>query len=216
MAASSAIKKYFKEIGCKNIEVIPNGIDLRRFENLERKPHDGFVVMAVARLEKVKGLQYLIEAIGKLKIVNCKLLVIGDGSERKNLENLTREFGLGEKVKFLGEIQNERIPEYLTQADCFVLPSLKEGFGIAVLEAMAAGIPVVASKVGGILDIIEDGKTGLLVEPGNAEAIAGAIQEVYSSRRFTRADLEKYNWQNITERVYKIYENIISRGNISA
>ena len=210
IAASSAIKEYFQEIGCQNIEVIPNGIDLKKFENLEQKPHEGFIVMTVARLEKVKGIEYLIEAIGlinsKLQIPNSKLLIIGDGSERKNLKGLANKLGLKERVGFVGQIPHEKITEYLAQADCFVLPSLKEGFGIAVLEAMAAGLPVIGTRVGGILDIIEDGKTGILVEPKNPEAIAQAIYEIYSGKKFAKPDLEKYNWQNITEKVYKIYE----------
>jgi len=210
IAASSAIKKNFEDIGVKNIEVIPNGIDLKKFESLERKPHDGFIVMTVARLEKVKGVEYLIESIGlinsKFQIPNSKLLIIGDGSERKNLKGLANKLGLKERVGFVGQILHEKITEYLAQADCFVLPSLKEGFGIAVLEAMAAGLPVIGTRVGGIPDIIEDGKTGILVEPKNPEAIAQAIYEIYSGKKFAKPDLEKYNWQNITEKVYKIYE----------
>jgi len=208
IGASRAIKDYFEEIGCKRVELIPNGIDLKRFEGLERKPHQGFVVMTVARLEKVKGIEYLIKAVKNFQfpISNFQLLVIGDGSERKNLEKLVKELSLEEKVKFFGQIPPEGIPEYLTRADCFVLPSLREGFGIAILESLAAGVPIIATKVGGILDIIEDGRTGLLVEPKDSKAIADAIYEIYSGRKFAKADLEKYDWQNIAEKVFKIYE----------
>jgi len=207
IGVSRAVGDYFKEIGCKNVEVIPNGVDLKRFENLERKPHEGFVVATVARLEKVKGIEYLIKSISNLKsqISNLTCLIIGDGSERKNLENLVGKLDLKEKVKFLGEIPNEKIPDYLAQVDCFVLPSLREGFGIALLEAQAAGIPVIGTKIGGILDLIEDGKTGLLVSPGNSQAIAEAINKIYSGLRFDRINLEKYNWQNIAEKVYATY-----------
>lgn len=214
IGASRAIGEYFKQIGCKNIEVIPNGVDLERFKNLERKPHQGFVVITVARLEKVKGIEYLIGAFARLSLLGrLSLVIIGDGSERKNLEKLTEKLGLKDRVEFLGEIHNRKILEPLSKADCFVLPSLKEGFGIVILEAMAAGVPVIASKVGGIMDIIEDGKTGLLVEPGNSEDIAKAIYEIYSGRKFFKADLEKYNWQNIAN---KVYENYLRYGNISA
>ena len=224
IGASRAIGEYFKEIGCKNIEIIPNGIDLERFKGLDRKSHDGFVVMTIARLEKVKGIEYLIGAFARLSLPRrLSLVIIGDGSERKNLENLVKKLNLEERVEFLGEIPNERIPEYLAGADCFVLPSLKEGFGIAVLEAMAAGVPVIASRVGGILDIIEDGKTGLLIEPGNPEEIAKAISKIYQDSVLREqlinnaiAELKRYNWKNMAERVFKIYENIISRRNISA
>lgn len=224
IGVSRAVGEYFRKIGCKNVEVIPNGIDLKRFEGLERKPHDGFIIMTIARLEKVKGVKYFIESLRYLSQLNCHYcnngsstaIIIGDGSERKNLENLTKKLGLENKVKFLGQIPNEKIPEYLAAADCFVLPSLKEGFGIAVLEAMAAGVPVIASKVGGILDIIEDGKTGFLVKPGNPQEIAKAIYDVYSGRKFAKADLEKYDWQNIALKVLSIYENCLSNANIPA
>ena len=221
IGASRAIGEYFKEIGCKNVEVIPNGIDLKMFDNLDRQKSrqelglkDEFVIMTVARLEKVKGIDYLIEAMakGKLPEINCRLLVIGDGGERKNLDSLTEKLNLKERVRFFGEIPNEKVPEYLAAADCFILPSLREGFGIAILEAQASGIPVIGTKVGGILDLIEDGKTGLLVVPKNNEAIAQAILEICSNpvlaqnlTQNAKINLGQYNWQNIASGVLKIY-----------
>ena len=191
---------------------------MKRFEGLERKPHAGFVVMTVARLEKVKGIEFLIRAVK-----DFQLLIIGDGSERKNLENLVKKLNLKERVNFLGEIPNEKIPEYLAAADCFVLPSLKEGFGIAILEAQAAGVPVIATRVGGILDLVEDQKTGILVEPGNAEAITQAILKIRSSPDFARSlvqnakmNLNAYHWQNIALKVFQIYEDCLSHTNLSA
>lgn len=228
IAASSAIKNYFQEIGCKKVEVIPNGIDLKKFENLKHPPHDKFTIITVARLEKVKGINYLIEAVNILSSkfqvppkeslwlpteqASSKLLIIGDGSERKNLENLVEKLNLKEKVKFLGEIPNEKIPEYLVAGDCFVLPSVKEGFGIVILEAMACQIPVVGTNVGGISDIIEDGKTGILVEPKKPEQIASALFKIYSEPKFREtlvdsavAELTRYDWDKIAEKVYEIY-----------
>lgn len=214
IAASSAIGKYFEEIGCKNIEVIPNGVDLDRFNDLKSRQKDGFIVMTVARLEKVKGIDYLIRAMGNLQftINNFQLLIIGDGSERKNLEKLVKELELEKIVKFVGQIPPEGIPEYLAMADCFVLPSLKEGFGITILEAMAAKVPVIASSVGGILDIIENEKTGLLVKPMSSEDITAAIQRIYNSPELkinlinsAVAELARYDWANIAEKVHKLY-----------
>lgn len=209
IGSSFAVKKYFQEIGCKNIEVIPNGIDLQRFRNLDHSKN-GFVVMTVARLEKVKGIEYLIRAIK-----NFQLLIIGEGSERKNLETLVKELNLQDKVKFLGEIPNQEVPQYLAKASCFVLPSLKEGFGIVILEAMAAGVPVIATNVGGIPDIVEHEHTGILVEKGNAEQIAEAIEKIYSNEalretliRNATSNLEKYNWNNIIQQVLNIYHHV--------
>ena len=219
LAASQAIKKNFESVGVDKVEVIPNGIDLKRFENLQRKPHSGFVVMTIARLEKVKGVEYLIRALATPALrrsAGIRLSVIGDGSERKNLERLVAKLGLTEKVKFLGEVPNQKIPEHLAGADCFVLPSLKEGFGIAVLEAWAAGLPVIGSNVGGIKELIEDGKTGILVEPGDPEAIAKAILKIYKQseagpirNNLAMARLFRYDWGEIGERVFKVYQKCL-------
>ena len=221
IGASSAVGKYFKEIGCKDVEVIPNGVDLKKFEGLSRRKSrrrlglDGeFAIMTVARLEKVKGINYLIEAMLRLNLngERFSLLIIGEGSERKNLESLVEKLNLKEKVKFLGEIPNEKVPEYLAAADCFILPSLREGFGIVILEAQAAGVPVIGTKVGGILDLIEDGATGLLVAPGNASQIQEAVIKIQSEPKLSKILIEnakenliKYDWQNIADRVFKIY-----------
>ena len=213
IAVSRAVEENFRKIGVKNIKVIPNGIDLEKFKGLNHKKHDGFIVMTVARLEKIKGIEYLIKAFSRCDLPRrSHLLIIGNGSERKNLENLVEKLKLKEKVKFLGQVPNKEIPEYLAMADCFVLPSLKEGFGIVILEAQAAGIPVIGTKVGGILDLIKDQETGILVEPSNSEEIAGAIAKIYSNPDFSqnliqnaKINLEKYDWQNIAESVYKVY-----------
>ena len=218
IGASRAVRGYFEAVGAKSIEVIPNGIDLARFEGLDRKEHEGFVVVTVARLEKVKGIEYLIKAFSRCDLLGrSHLLIIGDGSERKNLESLSVKLGLTGKVKFLGQIPNERIPAYLMCADCFCLPSLKEGFGIAILEAQAAGIPVIGTKVGGILDLIEDGKTGILVEPKNPEAIAQAVMKISSEPEMAshlvqnaKNNLIKYDWGNISQQVFNIYQKCLN------
>jgi glycosyltransferase involved in cell wall biosynthesis len=211
IGASRAVGEYFREIGCQNIEIIPNGVDLKKFENLTRKPHDDFVIITVARLEKVKGINYLIEAVSRLNLNGTRIIldIIGEGSERRSLENLTERLNLRDRVRFLGEIPNEQISEYLAGGDCFVLSSLREGFGIVILEAQAAGLPVVASNVGGIPDLVEDGKTGLLVKPEDPDQLAVAINRVYSGWRPSGISLEKYDWQDIADRVYKVYQKSI-------
>lgn len=222
IAVSMAVKRYFEKAGVKNIAVIPNGIDLSRFQGqfrLKSRERFGlqseFAVMTVARLEKVKGIRFLIDAVRSL---SCKLLIIGDGSERKNLELQVTSYKLQDKVRFLGQVENEKVPEYLTAADCFVLPSLREGFGIAILEAMAAGAPVVASDIGGIPDIIENGVTGLLSEPGNPESIAKAIGRIYSDPALAKnlvesakARLSQYDWQNIARQTKEIYRKAVQK-----
>ncbi|MCP6718280.1 MAG: glycosyltransferase family 4 protein [Patescibacteria group bacterium] len=227
IAASNKIKEYFQQIECKNIEVIPNGIDLRRFQNLNREKNrkelglnGEFAVISVARLQKVKGLRYLIKAIeilnNKFQVPNIRLIIIGDGTERENLKSLVEKLKIGGKVRFLGQVGNEKVLEYLSAADCFVLPSLKEGFGIVILEAMASKLSVVATKVGGILDIVENEKTGLLVQSKNSEEIANKIFEIYKKPELAEeltknafVNLYKYNWSNIANQVYEVYKIIL-------
>ena len=218
IAASNKIKEYFESINCKNITIIPNGVDLKRFQNLDRKTSrenlglkNEFVIVTVARLEKVKGIEYLIKAVKSLNI-DYKLLIIGDGSEKDNLKNLVNNLNLQGRIRFLGQMPNEKIPEILSSGNCFVLPSISEGFGIVILEAMATLIPVIGTKVGGILDIIKDKENGILVKPKDSKELAEAIFKVYSQKEFTRNliqnaknSLEKYNWESIVQRVYKIY-----------
>jgi len=230
IVASSAIKKYFEGIGVKDIRIIPNGINLNRFQNIDReesrkqlKLGDEFVIMTIGRLEWRKGFKYLIGAMNLLKekldeidFRSMKLLIIGGGVLRGELEKLVYGLSLGEKVKFLGALPGQKIPEYLAACDCFVLTSLEEGFGIVILEAMASRVPVVGTKIGGILDIIKDRETGVLVESKNPGAIAEAIYEIYSRPEFAKnlvseaaRDLPQYEWQKIIERVEKIYLEFI-------
>jgi len=223
IGSSQAVKDYFNSIGIKNVKVIPNGIDFERFQDVERThareklgAGQDFLIMTVARLEKVKGLKYAIRAMDilykKYQLSNIKYFIIGEGSERKKIENFIQRLGLGDKVVLLGQIKNEDVPNYLAAADCFLLSSLKEGFGIVVLEAMAASVPIVATGVGGVLDIIEDGKTGLLVEPQNPQKIAEAVFRISSNSGLAdlvvsnaEEEVKKYGWDKIAQRVSKIY-----------
>lgn len=221
IAASLAISKYFEKMDIEpaKISIIPNGINLNNFLNInkgkKRKElgfrEEDFVVVVVARLEKVKGIEYLIKAMK-----NFQLLIIGDGSERANLENLVSELGFEDRVIFLGALLNEQLPEYLSVGDCFCLPSLEEGFGIVVLEAMAAGLPVVATKVGGLRDLIQDGKTGIFIPPKDPLAIERAMQRLYEHRILgqelaenAKIGLEEYDWDNIAEKVWLLSQKSI-------
>ncbi len=228
IAASSVIRKYFEQIGCRNVAVSPNGVDLSRFQNLNREQsrkelgltQNDFVIITVARLEKIKGIEYLIGAIRNFQfsIFNFQLLIVGDGKERKNLENLAQKLGVGDRVRFLGQVPNDKVPQILAAGDCFVLPSLKEGFGIVILEAMAAGLPVIATNVGGIPDIIQDGNNGILIEPANSQAIANAIKQIIGQKDLTSKiianswnSLSQYDWDNIANKVFELAKHLIAK-----
>jgi glycosyltransferase involved in cell wall biosynthesis len=164
---------------------IPFGVDLRRFAATELATRQelglregGPLIGTVCRLvEPKKGLSVLLEAMAALKRqkadLGCQVLIVGEGPSRRLLEAMSDQFGLSRCVVFAGVRRD--IQRILPLLDVFVLPSLYEGFGIAILEAMAVGKPVVATCVGGIPEFVLPGETGLLVEPGNAAALADAI-----------------------------------------
>jgi len=221
IGSSRAVAEEFKKVGVKNISIIPNGVDFAKFLNVRGStPHirDEFVILSVGRLEKVKGHKYLIEAFVDVKreIPGARLVLVGDGSERGNLEKQADELGMGEDIEFVGERAHDELPDWYNRADIFVMPSLSEGFGIAIIEAMASGLPVVATRVGGILDIIEDGVTGFLVEPKNSIAIRDSAVKILQSSEMRKRISDnagycvlQYNWDTIAQKVSLIYRSVL-------
>ncbi|HLD69164.1 MAG TPA: glycosyltransferase family 4 protein [Candidatus Omnitrophota bacterium] len=183
-AVSEHLQKDFK-VDPKQIALIKNGIDLedfpevsaeakemnRRAFGLEDEPTIGII----ARLSSVKGHDVLIEAMKNVvaKFPRAKLLVVGEGSLEQELKRLVENFNLAANVSFYPVVNQSA--QMLSLFDVFVMPSRQEGLGLSVMEAQAAGLPVVASKVGGLPSLIEDGRTGLFVPPDNANLLAEAI-----------------------------------------
>lgn len=166
----------------EKIEVVYNAVDVGRVEvaappglreqlgGSETRP----LVLTPARLDAQKGHDVLFEAIAR--VPDAVFVLAGEGPERERLEALAARLGIAERVRFLG--RREDVPQLLATCDVFALPSLYEGSSLAVLEAMAAGAPIVSSAIGGTDELIEDGRSGLLVPPGDAEALAAALRRV--------------------------------------
>ncbi len=186
----------------QSIELIHNGIDpykleifgrdeakIKLFEKLSQRQrgflHAKIAVGTVANFYKTKGLEYLIEAVKMLgaehKIQDVAFVIIGDGTEREKLELQIKESGIKNKIFLTGKLPDAR--KYLAAFDIFVLPSVKEGFPWALLEAMAAKLPVIATNVGAVPEIIEDGKNGFVVEPRKPELLAQKIKELMDNER---------------------------------
>jgi glycosyltransferase involved in cell wall biosynthesis len=157
----------------RHVRVLWNGIDLKRFP-CTRAPVNGPIV-TVARLSPEKDLGTLLQAMAVVTRVdpNTRLEIAGDGPCRESLSALMRDLNLGEHVQFLGETPD--VPRLLARAGMFVLPSQSEGLSLTLLEAMASGLPVVATNVGGNAEIVEDGVSGLLVPPRQPRIMAEAI-----------------------------------------
>lgn len=191
IAISEAVKEHLVEdfkVSEKDIRVIHNGVDVEKFRaqstehRVQKKKEmglsEGPVVGIIARLSEEKGHVYLIEAIKKVleKIPSAQLVIVGEGRQKEKLRQLAKSLGLENKVFFSPSLA--KTEEILSVTDVFVLPSLKEGLGLALMEAMAAGCAVVGSGVGGIKSLIQDGETGLLVEPADSKALAAKIWEL--------------------------------------
>jgi glycosyltransferase involved in cell wall biosynthesis len=164
--------------------VIRNGVDAAGRSPSENKRrelrlNDGDVLVgAVGRLDRQKGFETLIEAMARLKETSLRCAIIGDGPDRPRLEDLIRRRGLENSVRLLGE--KDDVPSWLSAFDLYCLPSLWEGLPNSLLEAMALGLPVVASGVDGVPEAVTDGKNGLLVPPENPESLAAALESLLS------------------------------------
>jgi len=219
LALTDHMKKEMQRMCSRPICVIPNGINVEHFRSNCDKHSvslNGKTIFFVGRLHPVKGVKYLIQAMSIVRNVHhAKLTIIGDGEEKDELKQLVSKLGLCEYIEFKGRIENGKIPTYIAQADIFVLPSLSEGFPVVVLEAMAAGLPVVATGVGGLPCIIEEGVNGFLVEPANPEQIAEKIVLLLGDDelrlKMSRANLEKakkYDWRCVVEQLEEIYYSV--------
>jgi glycosyltransferase involved in cell wall biosynthesis len=136
-------------------------------------------LLSVGRLSYEKGLDHLIICLRRLGSASYKLTLCGDGPYRQRLQSLVNAQGLDDHVHFLGRIPwGQRLSEVYARSDILVLPSLSEGSPKVLLEAMAKGLPVIATRVGGIPDIIEDMENGILVPPGDSQALANAIEMI--------------------------------------
>ncbi|MDD5032771.1 MAG: glycosyltransferase family 4 protein [Candidatus Pacebacteria bacterium] len=202
------------------IEIVPNGVDLSKAKpKAEKRKADETIIITTSRLVPKNGIADLIDAAKILTEEECKieLQILGDGPEKKACELRIANYGLRDKINLLGHVPQEQIPEYLAAADIFCRPSLSEGLGNSFLEAMAAGLPVVGTPVGGIPDFISDGETGLFAEPGNPKSIAEKIKILINDPALTqklsengkKLVFEKYGWNGISQKMSKILWNLI-------
>jgi len=192
VAISRVIMELLVEAGVEpgRIRLIHSGIDPERFVDCAAASAVAgreVVVGIVAALEERKGHRYLFDAAAALKRRGhrIKYLVAGEGPVRRQLEEQVKALNLADEVRFCGFVSDA--PDLLSQIDIFILPSLYEGLGVAVLEAMAAGKPVIASRVGGLPELVADGETGLLVAPKNVEGLVEAIARLADDESLARA-----------------------------
>ena len=230
---SSYIREVFLSCG-RNLPypiLIPMGVDLSIFncvkqvnrEDIYHKP----LILFIGRLIRWKGIHILIQAMRLLikDYPEASLVIAGDGVCLKKLKELVSKLGIESSVLFTGNIPGNEIISWYSKADIFILPSitdnnLTEGLGVVLLEAMASGVPVIGSNSGGIPDIIEDGVNGLLVPPGDPDALNTAIIRIIEdpdlAEKFRNAGLktvrERFSWDQIAARFMEIYMNLSNDG----
>jgi glycosyltransferase involved in cell wall biosynthesis len=239
-AISRFLAGWAKEMGAKcPIEVVPNGVNpgkfsifpLRhgfveasnfQFSNKEFKEKLGIkenekVIITASRLVGKNGIGDLIGSLTYLS-VNFRLLILGSGPLEKGLKSQVLNSKLQDRVLFFGKYENDDLPKYLAISDVFVRPSLSEGQGISFLEAMAAGVPIIGTNVGGIPDFLKDNETGLFCEVANPKSIAEKIEALLNNEDLRQRLIvngkklveEKYDWLAIAQRMREIINRLIA------
>ena len=196
----------------QEIQVIHNGVDTNEFKFSKTKEKSrNLRILCVARLIRRKGIDYLIKALGKLKNQGFILTIIGDGKERESLVSLAKKLKIDSKVKFLGPVPHPEIIKYYQQNDIFILPSLNEGMSNTVLEAMACGLPIIATNVGGSRELVKD--NGFIVKPKSILEIKNAIENYLNKHsllleqgKISIEIAEKMSWQDVTKQYLEIYK----------
>jgi glycosyltransferase involved in cell wall biosynthesis len=229
IAISQKIKEVLVRGGVieNKIAVIPSGIDTKKFDGVDEAgslyeefkiPQGSLVIGTVAHLADHKGHAYLLKAIPQVlkELPNCFFLFIGEGELKGFLKARCRKLGINDKVFFTGF--REDIPEILSILDLFVLPSHLEGLCTSLMDAMYMGVPVVATNAGGIPEVVEDGKSGILVPPKDpralAEAIINLLKDEDKRRRFS-ADgkqriIEKFTASQMVDKVEQVYLSLLN------
>jgi glycosyltransferase involved in cell wall biosynthesis len=205
--------------------VIPFGVNTEVFRPrrpLDRDSRGPRTIGYVGRMLPGKGLNILAEALGKLEPESWKLLVVGDGPERKNFEQALAARGLLDRAEFLGAISYEKIPDIYQRVDLLVMPTqttkrIREQFGRVLVEAMASAVPVIGSTCGAIPEVIGD--AGLVVPEGDPDALAGALGDLLSDsvlrERLVRAGLDRVNqhfsWERVADKTHDLFLQVLRR-----
>ncbi|MBI4525735.1 MAG: glycosyltransferase [Deltaproteobacteria bacterium] len=228
---SHATSQAMGELPFPAARIIPMGVNVRRFSSgeaasLRRElPENELLVLFVGRLIENKGCHILLEAFSLLPAdlrARTTLWVIGNGQQRVPLEQQAKALAIFNKIRFWGDMSNDRLPDFYASADLFVAPSIegasgsREGQGVVLLEASAAKLAAIATKTGGMSEVIADGVTGLLVEAGDPKLLAAAIEKLLRDKRLRTRLAEnarnnvtsRYDWSNIAAQFEELYRQV--------
>ena len=209
--------------------IIPNGVNERFYEEINRFPSVGegnktLTLLYIGRLQKIKGVNYLIRAIPIIcsRYPGISLQIIGSGSDRDELMQLSKQINVNENIHFHGMVKPDDLPRVYHTADIIVFPSITdehgftEGLPVVVLEALAAGKPIIATRIPGVCEIIEDEVNGLLVDEKSPEQIADAVIRLIEDESLrmkiqtnARISAQRYRWKDISDQYYTLYQEMI-------
>lgn len=215
------------------VEVTPFGIDLNKFKSINNGNNREKLTIGVVKfLEKKYGIEYIFMAVHELinmlqknnkkdMAKKIRILIVGDGSQLKDLKNLSIELGLSGITTFTGRIPHSKVPEFLNKLDIYCAPSISESFGVSVIEASACQLPVVVSNAGGLPEVVEDGKTGYIVESKNYLEIAKKLYDLVTDEEkrivFGKRGRERvkrlYDWNKNVDKMEEVYKQLIKLSN---
>jgi glycogen synthase len=217
-AIEQELHKY--ELPLPRVEVIPNGVDLDTFAPGHDWPADEGYVLFVGRLVAQKGVTFLLEALSVVlqRCPETRLIIAGDGELDLFLKRITRYLGIPHRVTFLDWTTGPDLVALYQRAKFVVVPSYYEPFGIVALEAMACGRPVIASRIGGLAEIVDDGVSGFLVEAGNHLQLAQRMVHLIQNNeqrlmmgQAARARAAEFSWARAAEQTHALYTNLLAR-----
>jgi len=203
------------------VSVIPNGIDKIKFYRMDKIEalkqcglrQDKKYILSVSRFSKEKGLEHLLLAFKKLKCKETDLIIIGDGPLKSVLVDMCATLGIEDRIQFPGIIGHSDICSWYNAADVFCLPSLWEGCPNVIIESLACSVPVVATNVGGIPDLIPNRDYGILVQPGDSDELAIALrsglEKCWDKKKIENFG-SKYSWEDVADKVINVFKGVLS------
>jgi glycosyltransferase involved in cell wall biosynthesis len=217
IAVSPSLSKRINKHFNVNPIFIPNIVDLKVFRYQEKEKYDSFNFVSIGNLIDIKRMDLTIEAFYEAFRNNSKvtLTIFGQGPKRKMLQDLIDRYNLNDQVKLMGLCSREKIAEQFRKTDCFVLASQTETFGVAYIEALSMGVPVIATKCGGP-EVFVNKKNGLLIEVDNKKQLVEAMKYMYNNiNRYDRREIametkEKFSPEIIADKIIKVYEGVLS------
>jgi len=218
------LKKIVKEWGVpeEKLRVIYNApedlpiLNITKQEAQEEIGLEGNIILSIGRLDPWKGFSCLIEVVDELikEGQNLKLLIIGEGTEKKNLESQIKNLGLESNIKLIGKVIHQNLSLYFKAADIFILNSAQEGFSHVILEAMQQGVPIITTSVGGNPELIESGFNGILVEYNNKQQIKETIVKILNDKNLqakfinnSKLKIQNFTWKKLVEELSEVLKS---------